>query len=236
MSEDGTSRSVGSSAIVGVGVGLVLIVASLSSLFFRGSHSVSAAEQLAHMYEVSEFPFGLSLQEPGFLLPGGEHVFVLSDGTVPVEEAQVEELLGADEEAGEKEGEEPEKEPFDWSAIEVLSTDSAPTQVYIAHYPVDQATGIIQSQFQSLDWKELSGIDADGDRAVVDGGKLRWAGYAADFVRERQFIKGGTFRDSMRVNISTIGECWIAYAIWPTGHAGSEERLVDLLASLQPHE
>lgn len=160
------------------------------------------------------------------------------EGTSELEASPEDEGLEEVEESEESsEGSENDEfEPYDWANIEVLSTDSAPQCLYLVQFPVGQAASVIRGQFQNLDWKQLSLIDAEGGRSAVDGGKLSWAGYGADFVRERNFVRGGGFWDVVRVNLSVGGECWVAYATWPSGHAGSSESVELLLEGLQPVE
>jgi hypothetical protein len=92
----------------------------------------------------------------------------------------------------------------------------------------------LNSQFRGLEWKDLLEIDVQGGSSVVGGGKLEWFGFDADWVRQRRFIVGGSFRDTMRVNLSLGHQCWVAYAIWRQGAQASEEVMGELLAALAP--
>jgi|GEM_PF-1371014 len=243
------AQGVGPGAILGVSIGFLVLCGGLLVLFGFGTRSVDAREALAGSFELDAFPEGHRLLEVAHLLPGGERVFVVTDGSSAVEPSELEEVASdvpepeADEPGGEDvehaddegvESEEEEDDDYDWTAIEVLSEGTRPARLFLVRYPRARADSVIGSQFRHLHWRELSEIDASGGRAAVDGGELEWAGYAADFVRERQFIEGGRFRDTLRVNLSLGGECWIAYATWPEGHAGSTEPVTELLGSLRP--
>lgn len=75
------------------------------------------------------------------------------------------------------------------------------------------------------------------DPKLQDAGNLSWSGYAAPFVRLREFaLEGGrpSFRETVRVNL-TVGEwCCVLYLRWPEGEAGSRERVREFLAALEP--
>lgn len=227
-----------------VALGLLAVALCVLTPIFYGSSTFAAGAGLAQRYELGPLPAGFFLEEQGFRLPGGEQVFVFNDGL----EAAISAAGLVAEEEPEPQPEAPPAEPpeedgaegkstpapVDWSAIEPLSEGTAPTRLFLVRYPAARAESVIAEHFRGIEWKELRFIGTEGGSTAVDGGKLEWSGFGADYVRVRTFIPGGSFRDVLRVNLSLDGECWVAYAVWPELHAGSKEPVGELLASLRP--
>lgn len=77
-------------------------------------------------------------------------------------------------------------------------------------------------------------LGPQGGTVTVDGGRIAWAGLDAPFVHERTFEPGGTFRDAVRVNLSTAARPCVLHASWTRGVAGSKQETVRLLERLTP--
>jgi len=218
--------------ILGVAGGVLLLVACVGVPLGFGPRTLAASDALAQHYDLGALPFGFHLQPVLHVLPAGERVYVLNaDDFVP------EKLEHFEFKSPRSHGPPAPDAPLvDWSKIEALSSGSPPDQLFLVEYPLNQAESVIAGQFRALEWKQLSEIDAGGGRSAVDGGKIEWNGYMADFVRQREFRPGLRFVDQVRVNLSLRGECWIAYAVWPEQHTGSTEPVEELLGALRPLE
>lgn len=70
----------------------------------------------------------------------------------------------------------------------------------------------------------------------MERGETSWKGWRAAFVRERAFDEEGTWRESLRVNLSTPGRYLAVFLHWPTGVPASEERLREFLAAVALEE
>lgn len=231
--------------VFGVGLGLVIIALLVLTIVGYGPKTTTASSVLAGTFEVGELPEGLSLEPHALLLPTGEKVVTFGNGApLPVGPAELIDRGPGGGPGGMGRGGggggpgpgpgSPGFEAYDWAGVEVKAEDSLPARLYLVTYPKRRAPGVLTRQFSGLRWRDLSEIPAKGGTAVIGGGKVEWSGYAADFVRQRRFIEGGTFRDTIRVNLSLGQECWIAYAIWPAGHIGSEDVVSDVIAGLRP--
>jgi len=68
---------------------------------------------------------------------------------------------------------------------------------------------------------------------VIGSGRLAWGEFEAPFVHERKFEPGGTFVDTLRCNLSGEREALVLFLRWPRGLPASQERAVELLATLK---
>lgn len=230
--------------VFGVGAGLLLIAACIAVVALFGWRTAPADEELGTRYALAELPFEFALHDDVFLLPGGERVFMLRppSGEAPTEGDVTQEVrdAGAEGEPADEgegsdatEGTGADDLDVDWAAVTPTSTGEPPSELYLVEYPLELGGAVIDSQFRSLQWRDLSLIESEGGSTPVEGGRIEWAGYAADFVRVRRFSSGPTFRDVLRVNLSVGRECWIAYAIWPPLSEGSTEPVRRLLDAIQ---
>jgi hypothetical protein len=230
--EGGTQERASLRSVFGVTLGLLLVFSCLSTLLTHGTKSVQAGPALAERYSLDSLPFGFKLREQFFVLPGQERVFVIDDGSQPI----VEELSlpdGSSSQVSESSGGEDTKlPPEEWGKVEAITKDGPPAQVFLVEYPEGSAKKAIERQFHNVQWLELKYIPGKGGRTAIDGGKIDWDGYAADFVLEREFRPGLKFTDRLRVNMTVEGQCWVAYCVWPDQAAGSEEPVKALLNSL----
>jgi hypothetical protein len=123
--------------------------------------------------------------------------------------------------------------PLDWSRLPEGPAGTPPVRVYLLRYGEGGATRALARHFRNLEWRELADIEERGGRTVVEGGRLRWGEFDADFVRERRFLPGPGFQDSLRINLGLPKRYWIAFAFWPRGLPGSKEPCELLLKSLR---
>jgi len=218
--------------VFGIGLGLSILLACVYTLIGYGTRSMAPTEALGGAFEVGAFPGTYQLEDEAVLLPSGERVVVISNG----EEFEFDPVPVIKSARGGRGGMGHGQDfvPYDWKGIAIGAEGAGPARLYLVNYPLGRASKVLASGFRDLQWRELSDIGAEGGKAVVDGGKLEWAGYSADFVRERLFIKGGSFRDMLRVNLSIGSSCWVAYAIWPRESVGSTEIVREILGGLSP--
>lgn len=238
MSASGATERERPSAVLGIGLGLALLGLAALALLLVRERPLDPALALADSFELGELPFGMRL-ERALRLPGGETLVVLGDGrelssdALPPDPSEPEpgdrELPASSPAASAGE----EREAVDWSKVVELESGTPPARLFLLRHPEASAERAIGRAFRNLQWRELADVDAKGGRLAVEGGRIPWGAFAADFVRERLFLPGLAFEDSIRVNLSLPGRYWIAYAFWPRGYPASKERLEELLGALR---
>lgn len=226
------------SAVLGIGLGLALLFFCALALVLVRERPLDPALALADSFELAELPFGMRL-ERALLLPGGETLVVLGDGrelpssALPPDPSEPERADREPPGAGPAAMAAEELPAVDWSKVVELEAGTPPARLFLLRHPAASAERALGRAFRNLEWRELSELDAKGGRLAVEGGRIPWGAFAADFVRERRFLPGLAFEDSIRVNLSLPGRYWIAYAFWPRGYPASKERVEELLDALR---
>ncbi len=135
---------------------------------------------------------------------------------------------------------------FDWSAIAIGPEGSPPSEGMLVTWPLAAARAQLESLFsvraagtsenlreQSRGLDPLAGLGPEGGRRVLASGRLEWGEFEAPYVHERKFEAGGTFVDTLRINLSGEREALVLFLRWPRGLPASQERALELLAALR---
>ena len=203
--------------------GFVLLAGAVGLLATQSTRAADPRETLERWFEVGELPAEFDLVEAQVLARGDVVVLLEHEG-------EVEEARRVEPEEGK------DSEPFDWSTVPVAAAGSAPREVIVAQLPLQHAREELRELFEfgsdlAGDWKS---VPRSGGRRVLERGRFDWGELAAPFVLEREFENGGTFRDTLRVNLSSATEARILVARWSRGFPASKTPVEALLAALRP--
>jgi hypothetical protein len=192
------------------------------------TRSVDAAETLAAWFEPRELPFGFAAREAA-VEPRGDEVLVLAAPSAAPEPPRVE---PPKRDPSKKLGE----DRFDWAKVPVGERDQPPLEAALVRLPHAIAVRELEGLMKGA--PELRGdfdsVPPQGGRRTIDRGKLAWREFDCDFVHEREFEPGGTFRDTLRANLTQPGAPMMFLARWPRGTPASVRRAEELLAALVP--
>ncbi len=209
--------------VAGIAGGLLVIAAIFLWIWMSRGREIDASEQFRGAFAVQGVPPGwkvaLSQAVPDSLFNLNSEVRLVRlvrDGAT----AEPEPVLAP----GTK---------VEWKKLPDAAPLGEPARLYFAWY--DPATGSkdVERQLDSHDAQEVGMLGEKGGKVRVDAGKLRWGSYDADFVHERLFEKG-SFRDALRVNLSTQGQFCVLNLLWKWGEKGSRESALKALALFPP--
>ncbi len=220
--------SLSARAVLVTALALVVLASMVWLLGTQTTRAIEGDARLREWFEWAELPAGMQIAE-AYELPRGDLVVRL-----------------AREEAGEEAPriEAPELaassmfEPYDWSKVPSAPTGSAPREVLVVELPLDRASSELRELFDGGtdlrgDW---TSVPRSGGRRVLERGRLDWGTLAAPFVLEREFESGGTYCDTLRVNLTVEREPRILIARWSRGAPGSREPVQALLRALAPRK
>ncbi|MFM7299219.1 MAG: hypothetical protein ACKO4Q_18585 [Planctomycetota bacterium] len=206
-----------------------LALASLAALGWvlatQETRPLDGQATLEAWFDARELPDGLAVTEAS-VLPRGDRAIVLARADAGEEPSRNEAPEG---------GGESNWAPFDWSKVASGPAGSAPREVLIAELQLEHASAELEQLFER--GEDLRGdwlsVPRSGGRRVLERGKLRWGPLEAPYVLERAFETGGTFRDTLRVNLTRERTPRILVARWNRGSPASQgpvQRVLDALA------
>lgn len=222
---DAGGGAVRSRTVWAAALALGLVAALGWVLASQETRALDGEVTLRSWFEVGDLPDGLSIAEAS-VLPRGDLAVVLMRADAG-EEPSRNEVTEADSSG--------EWAPFDWSKVPSSPAGSAPREVLLAELKLEHASAELEQLFER--GEDLRGdwlsVPRSGGRRVLERGKLRWGTLEAPYVLERAFESGGTFRDTLRVNLTRERSPRILVARWTRGAPASQEpvqRLLDVLA------
>lgn len=212
----------------GVVWGVVLAIALLGVLAFTMSKQETRAADaqvvLSEWFESARLPDDMVIAEAS-VMPRGDVAVRWTRAALEDESPRIV-----------VEGEPKPFETFDWSSVPVGAADTFPREVLIAEISREHAADELRELFEggmnlNGDWKS---VPKSGAKRILERDRLAWGTFAAPYVIEREFENGGTFRDHLRVNLSSGPTPLFLAARWSRGFPASKVRIQELLAGLPP--
>jgi len=210
--------------VAGIACGLLVIAAIFAWLWMSRGREIDAAEQFRGSFAVQGVPQGWTVALAK----------AVPDGLFDMHsEQRIVRLVRA--------GAVPEPEPspaadaqFEWKKLPEAAPLGEAARLYFAWYDPSTGRQDVASQLDSHRAVEPGMLDPmKGGIVRVDAGKLRWGPFDADFVHERLFEKG-SFRDALRLNLSTSGQFCVLNVLWKWGEKGSRESALRVLEIFPP--
>lgn len=195
----------------------------------QSTGEIDGQARLEQWFDVQPLPDGLVVTEAN-VLPRGDLTVVLARADAGAEPPRNEVPEG---QAGAGEW-----EPFDWSKVPSGAVGTAPREVLVVELAPGHAAAELEQLFERGedlrgDW---SSVSRSGGRRILERGQLRWGVLEAPYVIERAFESGGTFRDTLRVNLTRERTARMLIARWTRGFPASREPLQRLLDALGPKQ
>lgn len=225
-SSGATSGRSSTTNVLGFATAAVVLGVLVWVIATQRTRAVDAHERLSAWFDVKALPFGLEPVEAA-VMPRGDELLRLSNPNAPAETPR-------NTVEPPKEGE--PRKPIDWAKIPTGAEGSAPIEVVITRIPLAAAPSELRALLhEGQDLRgDFKSIGDQGGQRVIERGELPWSGFNSDFAYVREFEPGGTFRDSMRVNLSRKDEPCVLLARWPRGVPASKPRAEELLSALVP--
>ncbi len=234
-------RGVG--AVLGVVLGLALIVACLVFVLRQPAGRIDGEARMRTAFDLGTLPYELEVVNSAQMFQGEESVVLANPraepeppkNPLPAKSTSTEE--GETPATAKDESESPVQEKeiprYDWSKL-ALGESRPPRQVALMWYPPAVGDAEIKRQFGESWSMSVRDIGEEGGLSEVESGTLVWGPYAPAFAHERLFEAGRTFRDSLRVNLSTPGQYCVMVVTWPRNSPGSKAHVDEILKALTP--
>lgn len=211
--------------VVGIALGLLILGSTVAWITLPKTEARDGAQLLAAWFGTAAVPEGYTIEDARKLI-GGEEVVKLVDGEAPAEReraATPRAPQGAPEAS------------VKWDRIEVGAGGTRPRWLMFVRFPSDSGRSQLNRLFAAeLQPGRIQDIGPEGGRMLLETGTLTWGELDPAFVLEREFERGGTFRDIVRVNMSSESNRLILHASWGRSLPFSKPRLQAVLDALKP--
>jgi len=210
--------------VAGIAGGLLLIAAIFLWLWMSRGREIDAAEQFRGSFAVQGVPTGWSVQLSQAV---PDSLFNLHT------EQRLVRLVRTDAAAEPEPSAVPDAQ-FEWKSLPESAPLGEAARLYFAWYDPSTGSKDVVAQLDSHRAVEIGMLDRkQGGIVRVDAGRLRWGDFDADFVQERLFEKG-SFRDALRMNLSTQGQFCVLNVLWKWGEKGSRDSARKVLELFPP--
>ena len=210
--------------VAGIAGGLLVIAALFLWLWMSRGRKIDAAEQFRASFAVQDVPQGWTVALAQ----------AVPDGLFDMHTEQRLVRLVRAGAAAEPEPSAPAIAEVEWKKLPEAAPLGEAARLYFAWYDPSSGSKDVVAQLDSHRAVEIGMLDSKkGGIVRVDAGKLRWGSYDADFVQERLFEKG-SFRDALRMNLSTSGRFCVLNVLWKWGEKGGRESARKVLELFPP--
>jgi hypothetical protein len=215
--------------VLGIALGLLILGCAIAWILLPKAEPRDGALLLREFLGLESVPAAYQVVDAAKLTGGEEVVQLLSSAAPPERELAKPAPIEA---SPTPQGSPPAR--VDWSRIEPGASDQPPRTLLFVRYPKERGKREIQRLFSAvLQPGGLEELGPQGGRIVLQVGTLRWSDEDRAFVLEREFERGGTFRDMARVDLSAPELALIVKADWARSEPFSKARLEETLATLR---
>lgn len=215
--------------VIGIALGIMVIGSLIALLCLPRTEKRDGALLLRQWLGVEALPANFEVRY-GQKFIGGEEVVQLANAA-----ATAEAPLPAPKPPQNTVGDASKPmERVDWGRVAMGAADRPPLTLLFVHYPAERSKGELGRLFSDkLMVGKLDEISPGGGRMVLELGTLNLGDASPAYVFERVFEAGGTFKDIVRVDLSSAEKGLIVYAEWSRSEPFSKTRLESLLGSLR---
>ena len=119
----------------------------------------------------------------------------------------------------------------DWSKVAIPETSGPPRQAAFLFVPGERGRGVLEEMIRNVRGADRGMLGPEGGTVLVDRGRMDFRGWDSDWIHMRTYEAGGTFRDAMRISLSTPDDPCVLTATWPRGVPASKAGLDELVSS-----
>ncbi|MCY2959589.1 MAG: hypothetical protein NTY35_05425 [Planctomycetota bacterium] len=209
-------------ALIAVALGLMVLAGVTAFLLLGTGGPIDGRARMVQAFGVADLPFALQIASATKMSSGGELVVYETPGA-PVEPARPEPEGTAKGVAVSR---------VDWSKVEIPEASGAPRQASFLFVPGERGRSVLEEMIREVRGKDRTELDDKGGTVLVGRGKLDFRGWDSDWIHLRTYEPGGTFRDAMRISLSTPEDPCVLTATWPRGTPAAREQLEELVKPL----
>ena len=214
--------------VLGVALGILVLGSLIAYLLLPRTEKRDGAQLLETWLGARELPAGFEIREAAKLI-GGWEVVKLARADAPAEKP-----LAVTAKPAQGGG---PMQRVDWGHVAMGAAEQAPLTLLFVHYPESRIKSELARLFsEKLSVGRLDEVQASGGRMLLELGTLAWGDASPAYVLERNFESGGTFKDIVRVNLSSTEPGLVLNAEWSRSEPFSKSRLQAVLDAFPKRE
>ncbi len=211
-------------ALIAIALGLTALAAIGASLLLGNGGPSDGSAVMTRVFGSADVPFGME-RASATELTGSGTLVVYESPDAPPDEPLPE---AADQAPGDKSA----FQPFDWSKLEIPTASGPPRQVAFLFVPAAKGSKVLDEMIRNVYGRDRGQLGREGGTVLLERGRLDFRGWNSDWIHLRTYERGETFRDAMRISLSTPEDPCVLTATWSRGVPASLAVLQDLIRPL----
>jgi|GEM_PF-1345528 len=209
--------------LVIIAFGLMALAGVAAFLLLGRGGPIDGRARMTEVFGTPDLPFGLAIQSATEMSSGGSLiVYAMPGSAIETEPPRVESK--SPEDGGPR---------IDWSKVPVPESTATPRQASFLIVAGDKGRSVLEEMIRNVRGRDRGELGAEGGTVVLDRGKMDFRGYDSEWIHMRTYEPGLTFRDAMRISLSTPENPCVLTATWARGNPASRTQLETLTATLR---
>jgi len=208
--------------LIVVALGLMVLAGAAAFLLLGTGGPIDGAAKMNAVFGAAQLPFGLEIASGTRMSSGGELVVYEVPGAAPEP--------APPDPPPKVEGREAPRP--DWALVPVPETGGPPRQASFLFVAGERGRSVLGDMIRDVRGRDRTELGAEGGMVLVDRGRLDFRGWDSDWIHLRTYEPGGTFRDAMRISLSTPEDPCVLTATWPRGSPATLAQLEALVSPL----
>jgi hypothetical protein len=193
--------------LVVIALGLMALAGLAAFLLLGVGGPIDGRARMQAAFGAADLPFGLQIASATEMSSGGSLVVYEVPGA-PVETAP----------EPPKPSEPGTEQPrTDWSKVAIPAESGPPRQASFLFVPGDRGRKVLEDMIRDVRGGDRMHFGPEGGTVLLERGRVDFRGWDSDWIHLRTYEPGGTFRDAMRISMSTPEEPCVLTATWPRG-------------------
>jgi hypothetical protein len=213
-------------ALIGIAAGLMSLAGIAAFLLLGTGGPTDGRAKMMQVFGVADLPFGMQIESATSMSSSGTLVVYSVPGASA--EAATPEALSQPESTSTAEAASPPP-VVDWTKIEIPAESGPPRQVAFLFVPGGNGRSVLDTMIRNVYGQDRGMLGPEGGTVLLERGRLEFHGWDSDWIHMRTYERGGTFRDAMRISLSTPDEPCVVTVTWPRGVPGSRAVLEEIV-------
>lgn len=211
-------------ALIAIALGLFALASIGASLVMGSGGPTDGNAVMMRVFGAADMPFGMQEVSATKLADGGTLVVHERPGAPP----ETPRAKPVDEPSSDSSV----FQPFDWTKLEISAISGPPRQAAFLFVPAAKGSAVLDEMIRNVYGRDRGQLGSEGGTVMLERGRIDYRGWNSDWIHLRTYERGGTFRDAMRISLSTPEDPCVLTATWSRGVPASLAVLQDLIRPL----